>query len=119
MKHLIIAAFLSCCLPLAHAVSFDCTKAATFVEKEICNDPILGKLDDALGANYKQMLSSNIGSGAAKDLKATQKAWLTIRNKCSTKQCVVDAYRKRVDDICDYPVISGVHPNCTSSDDIK
>lgn len=57
----------------SHAVSFDCGKATTFVEKAICADTLLGKLDDALSENYRYMLSSNIGDGAKKDLRATQK----------------------------------------------
>src|ERR1019366_6963109 len=89
--------FLALSISLAHAVSFDCRKAATFAEKEVCNDYLLGKLDDALGENYKRTLSSNIGSGAVSDLRATQKAWLSNRNKCANKQCLIDAYRKRVD----------------------
>lgn len=103
----------------AQAVSFDCNKASTTVEKEICSDPLLGKLDDALAQNYKHMLAANIGDGARQDLKATQRKWLAIRNKCTNKSCLVDAYRQRVDEVCDYPVISGVHPGCTSSDEIK
>ena len=113
----LIALALSC--SAAHAVSFDCAKASTFVEKAICTDPLLGKLDDALSENYKYMLASNIGDGARKDLRATQKKWLSDRNKCTNNKCLTDAYRKRVDEICDYPVISGVHPICTYSDDIK
>ena len=103
----------------SHAVSFDCSKASTFVEKEICADPLLGQLDDALSENYKYMLAANIGDGARKDLKAMQKKWLSERNKCTNNKCLTNAYRKRVDEICDYPVISGIHPVCTSSDEIK
>lgn len=103
----------------AHAVSFDCTKASTFVEKAICIDPLLGKLDDALSANYTHMRASNIGDGARKDLKTTQQKWLSERNKCTTSECVTSAYRKRIDEVCEYPVISGIHPGCTYSDDIQ
>jgi uncharacterized protein len=103
----------------SHAVSFGCTKASTSVEKSICSDPLLGKLDDALSENYKYTLASAIGNGARKDLKATQKKWLSNRNKCTNNNCLTEAYRKRVDEVCDYPVISGVHPICTYSDDIK
>jgi uncharacterized protein len=103
----------------AFAVSFNCKKATTFAEKEICNDPLLGKLDDVLSENYKFMLASNIGEGAKKDIKTTQKIWLANRDKCTDKQCLVDIYRRRVDEVCDYPVITGVNPVCTLSDDIK
>lgn len=101
------------------AASFDCNKASTAIEREICGDYLLGKLDDALTQNYKHMLSANIGDGAKNDLKSTQKKWLAVRNKCTSKACLVDAYRQRVDEVCEYPVISGAHPMCTSSDEIK
>lgn len=100
--------------------SFDCSKASTFSEKAICSEPLLGKLDGALSENYKSMLASNIGEGARTDLKATQRKWLSAeRNKCTDNQCLVNAYRKRMDEVCDYPVISGAHPICTNSDEIK
>lgn len=101
------------------APSFDCAKATTFSEKAVCNDPLLGKLDGALSQNYKYMLASDIGDGARSDLKATQKKWLSERNKCTDNECLTNSYRKRIDEICDYPVISGVHPICTGSDEIK
>lgn len=99
--------------------SFDCTKASTFSEKAICSDPLLGKLDGALSENYKYMLASDIGDGARNDLKTTQRKWLMERNKCTNSQCLANTYRKRIDEVCRYPVISGVHPICTNSDDIE
>jgi len=99
--------------------SFDCAKASTFSEKAVCTDALLGKLDGALSQNYKYMLASDIGDGARNDLKATQKKWLADRNKCTDNQCLVSNYQKRMDEVCEYPVISGLHPICTSSDEIK
>lgn len=99
--------------------SFDCAKASTFSEKAICTDTLLGKLDGALAENYKHMLASDIGDGARNDLKATQRRWLAERNKCTDNQCLASAYRKRIDEVCEYPVISGAHPVCTNSDEIK
>lgn len=103
----------------AHGVSFDCKKASTSVENAICADAMLEKLDDALAENYKRMLASNIGDGARRDLRATQKKWLAERNKCASNKCLIEAYRKRIDQVCDYPVISGIHAICTASDEIK
>lgn len=105
--------------PKSWSPSFDCAKASTFSEKAICTDVLLGQLDGALAENYKYMLASDIGDGARNDLKATQKKWLTERNKCADNQCLASAYRKRMDEVCEYPVISGVHPVCTGSDEIK
>lgn len=104
--------------PVVHAASFDCKKASTFVEKEICSDATLGKLDDALTNNYRSMLATDLGDGGV-FLKREQRAWIVQRNKCTTDKCLVDLYRKRVDDICDAPVITGVHAICIESSDIN
>ena len=119
MKSLAIFAALTLAMPLSHAASFNCQKAATSVEKEICSNPTLSKLDDALAENYKYMMAANIGDGARKDLKQTQREWIAKRNKCADGKCIEAAYRSRVDEVCDYPVISGIHPSCTSEDEIK
>ena len=118
MKRYLIGAILASFTVVAYAASFNCERASSFVEKEICNDQTLGKLDDALSENYKRMMASDIGDGARKDLRATQRTWLGERNKCTTAKCIDTSYRNRVDEICEYPVISGVHPDCTSSDSL-
>ncbi|MDP1548349.1 MAG: hypothetical protein Q8L87_20230 [Anaerolineales bacterium] len=99
--------------------SFDCSKAATSVEKSICNEPVIGKFDGALAQNYKAMLAANIGDGAKGDLRQKQKQWLTERNRCESHECLVTAYRARIGEVCEYPVISGVHPICIDAADIK
>lgn len=97
--------------------SFDCTKAGTFVEKEICGDPVLAKLDAALSKNWSAMNAANIGD-AKRDLLLTQRAWMTERNQCADSACLQAVYRKRIDAICAYPVESGVHPDCIVADSI-
>ncbi|MDE2388371.1 MAG: DUF1311 domain-containing protein, partial [Betaproteobacteria bacterium] len=99
--------------------SFNCDKARTFIEKSICSERLLGNMDGAMAENYQYMMASNIGDGARNDLKSTQKQWILERNKCTSIQCIELAYRKRIDEICEYPVISGIHPICTMSDEIK
>lgn len=47
MKTFIVALGLFLSSFNANAVSFDRNKASTTVEKEICSDPLLGKLDAA------------------------------------------------------------------------
>lgn len=102
----------------APSPSFDCAKASTFAEKSICGTPLLAKLDSALAANYKGMLGADFG-GSKKSLRDDQIKWLASRNKCTDIKCLVDVYRTRVDETCDYGVVSGAHPECTSSADIK
>jgi uncharacterized protein len=100
------------------AASFDCTKATTFVEKTICSEPLLSKLDDALAENYIGMYYSNFG-GTQKSLKTEQLKWLSSRNKCTDSKCLVKSYQKRIDETCDYGVVSGLHPICSMAEDIK
>lgn len=104
---------------VSHAASFDCSKASTSIEKAICADTLLGKLDEALSDNYKTMRGANIGEEARKDLKATQRKLLSERNKCKNDNCLIEADRKRIDEICEYPVISGIHPICIFSAEVK
>ncbi|MFM0052517.1 lysozyme inhibitor LprI family protein [Caballeronia grimmiae] len=116
-RHLLVA--LLVVTPLAHATSFDCHKASTLVEKRICSSPLLGKLDDALADDYRGMLATDLGDGPDnKSLNKEQRAWIAQRNKCATEKCLVDLYRKRVDDVCDAPVVRGVHAACVQSSDV-
>jgi uncharacterized protein len=100
--------------------SFDCAKTSTSVEKTICGSETLQKLDSALASNYRDMLEAGDDlPGGAKDLKQDQKAWVAKRNVCTSEKCLADMYRTRIDEICDIPMVKGVHPNCISSEDIK
>lgn len=102
----------------ADAASFDCNKACTYVEKEICGNELLSKLDEILADNYKNMRAADIGDGAEKDLRESQKKWLIQRNGCTTSECIKKAYLARIDAICAYPVLSGIYPVCIAADEI-
>lgn len=97
---------------------FDCTKAATAAEKAICADPLLGELDGVLSENYRFMMASDIGDDARAHLKASQRSWLAERNRCEDRECLARVYHSRIDEVCEYPVLSGVHPACTASAEI-
>jgi uncharacterized protein YecT (DUF1311 family) len=99
--------------------SFDCAKAATAVETMICSDPLLVRLDGALAHNYDTMMAADIGDGARDELKSTQMQWLASRDNCADNQCLVNAYKTRVDAVCEYPVLSGTHPDCVMADEIQ
>lgn len=104
----------------AGAASFDCTKASTATEKAICQDKELNRLDEALAADYKEMMSADVGDGARQELRATQRVWVSQRNKCGGDVgCISKQYRSRLSEICEYPVLSGVHPTCYSPDEAK
>lgn len=120
MKLLIfVSTVLTLSSSLSYAVSFDCKKSSNFVEKTICNDASLGALDDALSTNYRYVSAANIGESGRKNLKANQRAWLSTRSKCVENACLVASYKKRIDEICDFTVLSGAVPLCKSSDEVE
>lgn len=117
MKSLVLAATLLVSFA-APAASFDCDKASSFVEKEICTNLGLSRLDDALAENYRLMMASDIGADSRVAQKARQKAWLARRNMCTDYTCIEQVYRKRIDEACEVPVMTGAHPPCTISEAI-
>ncbi|PFH29732.1 lysozyme inhibitor LprI family protein [Burkholderia sp. JKS000303] len=105
MKAWLLALALAAGMTGARAASFDCAKATTFVEREICGNPALSRLDDALAKDYQDVVY-DFGNWPTEDppeyrqFIASQKAWLKARNRCTTTQCLVDSYRKRIDVLC-------------------
>lgn len=95
--------------------SFDCTKATTFIEKEVCRDPVLAGLDAALSKDWKIVYEANVGD-AKQDLLVAQRAWLAERNQCTDNTCLRAVYRKRIGAICAHTVIDGTHLDCTEAD---
>lgn len=76
----------------AHAASFDCGKATTKVEKLICSDAAISKLDEELAAAYKTALR-----GENQDsIRQTQKQWMKGRNGCADAVCVKRTYETRL-----------------------
>ena len=102
----------------AKAASFDCSRAATTVEKLICATPRLSALDDLMHKDYMAISASNIGDAARAQLKSSQRAWLKTRNGCQDAACIENSYSARMDQVCgDYPVLSGAFPSCVSGPD--
>lgn len=79
----------------AQAASFDCAKAQTAVERMICADAELSRLDDELAVVYATALRVN---GNA-DVRQRQKQWMTQRNSCTEATCVKDAYLKQMTEL--------------------
>lgn len=77
----------------AQAASFDCAKAMTKVEKFVCDDAVLSKLDEDLNVVYKAALQDKQRAGT---IKQTQKQWLKERNSCMDAACVEEAYEARL-----------------------
>lgn len=99
--------------------SFDCSKASTLVETTICGNGLLARLDVALARTYSDVRGSDIGDDARSYLRNTQREWMQRRNRCADVSCIERAYRDRIDEVCETPVLSGVHPGCLPSSEIQ
>jgi len=77
----------------ACAASFDCEKATTKVEKMICADPELSKLDEDLSVVYSKALKE---SSDPTILKLQQRGWLKERNQCNDLSCLGGSYKSRL-----------------------
>ena len=78
------------------AASFDCGKATSEVEKIICGDDELSRLDESLNKAYLQALEW-------KDIKnriiKSQRQWLKVRNACKDAECLKNAYEIRIKEL--------------------
>jgi uncharacterized protein YecT (DUF1311 family) len=79
---------------LSHAASFDCKRAATAVEKLICNDPDLSRLDSELNDRYRERRST-----AVPGLVEEQRSWLAKRNFCNNTACIKIHYLDRLSEV--------------------
>jgi len=76
------------------AAGFDCSKATSWVEKRICTDPALSKLDGTLAATYRKALDKTADAEA---LRASQRTWLTQRrDACTSDACLSEVYHERL-----------------------
>jgi uncharacterized protein len=93
-------------LPLsAFSASFDCHKSHTFIEKAICADKQLSKLDEKLGQAYKMALAK---TSATDEIKAGQQEWQEkVRNICQDKDCLIKVYKMR---------LTALDPSLTNTD---
>lgn len=93
-KNPALFALLAMFFGLAHAASFDCSKAASRVDSAICASPKVSKLDSDLATAYQSALKSAVDVGA---FKSAQRAWIkNIRDACMDEACLIEAYSNRV-----------------------
>ena len=64
------------------APSFDCRRAATVVERQICRTPYLGDLDRDIAQLYARALDA-LSPGDADALRTDQRLWLKVRDECN------------------------------------
>lgn len=96
----------------------DCRQLSSYVERMICGDDRVKRLDTILSQNYENMSNSDLDEGVRSHLRNSQAEWKLERDRCSSLECLESIYRERIDSICDYPVASGLYPVCTSSEEI-
>lgn len=79
--------------------SFDCSKAAGEVEKLICRDQSLARLDQELSEVYDQAIV-NIPGTEHTTIRAMQRGWIKGRNDCwkaeDVRACVEASYHTRI-----------------------
>jgi len=78
--------------PVANAASFDCKKAVTSIEHQICSDPMLSKMDTLLAKAYERALLLAEDKDA---IRNDQRKWLNRRNQCKDNQCLRLEYAQR------------------------
>lgn len=84
--------------------SFDCVKAKSDVEKAICQDDELSKLDEELDKGYKEALIHGTYydqyNPDIKQIKQAQREWIKERNKCNGDvDCLIEKYINRLSDL--------------------
>lgn len=94
-KSLFIFSIMAC--SSNYAASFDCNKAVSDVEKMICSNQKLSRLDDYLSQNYKIAMGPDMPEGSKSKIIKSQKDWLNKRNTCTDDQCIERLYSKQID----------------------
>lgn len=82
----------------AQAASFDCKNAhLTDIEIQICADENVSAQDEKLASLYRK-LQAGATASQREALKADQQQWLhDVRNACSYRDCLGNAYRARIE----------------------
>jgi uncharacterized protein len=84
-------------LTSAYAASFDCGKAASEVEKLICGNEELSRLDESLNKTYLEALKR---PDIRKQMIESQRQWLkNERNACKDAECLKKAYQTRIKEL--------------------
>lgn len=83
----------------AFSASFDCGKASTWVEKTVCSNPELSRLDEAMAKNYKNTLAKAFEYEDSKlykeEVRDGQFKWLSFqRNTCKSEACLIREYKE-------------------------
>lgn len=103
----------------SYAVSYDCNKAFSYVEKEICVYSDLSDLDTKLSLIYndyiKESVDLNIPTTSLNQIKDEQRAWLKNRDNCNSKKCIEEIYYKRINKLCLSKAVGYKIPECSNN----
>ena len=77
----------------AEAANFDCAKAATTVENEICADPALSQADERMAKAYGKVMEATL---APRSLRSDQMRWLASRESVGTLDDLRSSYDRRI-----------------------
>ncbi|EOV9597559.1 lysozyme inhibitor LprI family protein [Enterobacter cloacae] len=94
-KSLFILTMMAC--STSYAASFVCNTVASGVEKMICSDHKLSRLDDYLSQNYKIAMGPDMPEEEKSKIRKSQIDWLNKRNTCTDAQCIERMYSKQMD----------------------
>lgn len=87
--------------------SFRCSGNLNRVERTICRDQKLARLDSAMARIYRRKFSA-ANSRAKRGLKAQQTVWVTWRNTCgSNADCLNRRYHNRINGLLGRPAGGG------------
>lgn len=76
-----------------HAASFNCSKAQTPIEIQICANAALSKLDEEMFSVYRRAMAYVIDPVT---LKTEQGQWLKVRDQSSDKELLIRQYQERI-----------------------
>jgi uncharacterized protein len=78
------------------AASFDCAETRTHIEKLVCENPGLSRLDTQLGNAY-HVVTDHAAPVIKAGLIIRQKDWITnVRDMCADEDCLINAYAARI-----------------------
>jgi ankyrin repeat protein/uncharacterized protein YecT (DUF1311 family) len=95
------------------AASFDCTKAPSEIEKLVCSNADISKLDDELSKVYKYVYARAVDREDQKQLKLDQLSWLKKRDACVTRTCIRNVYNERLSELIPRLMLLGGGSECS------